>query len=401
MRIMTWCRRTASTAAAAALALTSAASGGAQELADGRWLPFIGCWEPVAEAQAEEAGLLCVRPEGRGVELFTVADGEVLTSDVLVAGARMERSAEGCEGWETAEFSQDGRRVFTRSEFVCGDAVPRRGSGVMSMVSPAEWVDVRSVGEGEEAVAWVQRYRAAAPDRVSAEGVDDPAQHFGMALRSARIAAAARLQLDDVVEAARAVEDKAVQAWLLARGEGFDLDAEALLAMADEGVSPDVIDVVVAVSYPDRFAVDVEGGAVDARAVEASRDTRRGDAYGYGPRYRGWRPLFWDPFYYGYGYGYGLGYRPYYGPFGYGYGYIPAGPIVIIDRASAAGGGRVVKGRGYTRGRSAPSGGSQPAYRGGGARRAQPAAGSRGSTGSSRPSGSSSTGRKAKPRGGR
>ena len=48
-----------------------------------RWLPFIGCWEPMETG--EDASLLCFRPEGSGVEMFIVADGEIAATEQLVA----------------------------------------------------------------------------------------------------------------------------------------------------------------------------------------------------------------------------------------------------------------------------------------------------------------------------
>ena len=111
---------------ASVLALASSAS--AQSM-DSRWLPFVGCWEAVGGE--EEVGLLCFTPDGVGVELANVLDGEVVSTERLVAdGAERDVSAEGCEGWESIEFSQDGRRAFTRTEFLCSEGEARSGTGV-------------------------------------------------------------------------------------------------------------------------------------------------------------------------------------------------------------------------------------------------------------------------------
>ena len=112
---------------------------------------------------------------------------------------------------------------------------------------------------------------------------------------------------------------KAVEAWVAGRGERFAIDADALVRLADAGVSESIIDVVVAVSYPETFAIAGEAGASmgsEQRAFDAPRTVR--SVYGYGMYSR-------SPFYnYGYGpYSY-YGYSPYnrysYGSL-YGYGY--------------------------------------------------------------------------------
>ena len=384
-------------AAFIAVALT-AASLSAQDL-DGRWMAFLGCWEPIGEAT--DSGLLCVRQVADGVELFTVVAGEITTSDVMVANAEQRpRSMEGCEGWETSEFSADSRRVFTRSEFVCGEGLPRASSGVMSLTAPTQWLDVRSVDVGGEQVAWVQRYQLVGPERVAEAGVDDATQDLGLAVRSARMSASRRITLTEVREAAERIDTKAVEAWVAARGERFALDGNALIELADDGVEESIIDVVVAVTYPETFSIDANAEA-RTRDAGALRGTRVGDGYGMrGGRYGfGARSFFWDPFYYG-SYGYSP-FSSFYGGFSggrYGYGYGYGGGYytpVVVDRISSGDRGRVVNGQGYRRGggsRSVDSGGSN----GDGARAARGSTGG-GSAGSSR--GSSGGGRTAKPRG--
>ena len=361
---------------------------------DGRWMAFLGCWEPTGEVA--ESGLLCVRPADNGVELFTVVEGEITTSDIMVANAEQRpRSMEGCDGWEAAEFSADGRRVFTRSEFACGGGEPRASSGVMSLTAPTQWLDVRSMDVGGEQVAWVQEYRLVGPARMAEAGVDDATRNLGMAVRSARMSASRRITLREVREAAQKVESKAVEAWVAGRGERFDIDADALIELADDGIEESIIDVVVAVSHPETFQIDA---GADARTREGRlRGTRVGDGYTYGnsPRYAfGARSFFWDPFYYG-SYGYSpfnsFGGGLYGNRYGYGYGYGGGYYTPVTINRVQADRGSVVNGRGYRRtgGSSTSSGGARTT---GGSSSAGP---SRGSS-----SGSSGTGRTATRRSG-
>lgn len=382
---------------------------------DYRWMAFLGCWEPTGEAA--ESGLLCVRPAEDGVELFTVVAGEVTTSDIMVANAEQRpRSVEGCEGWETAEFSADGRRVFTHSEFVCGEGLPRVSSGVMSLTAPTQWLDVRSVDVGGEQVAWVQEYRLVGPERMAEAGVDDATQGLGFAVSSARMSASRRITLANVREAAQRIDTKAVEAWVAARGERFALDADALIELADDGVEESIIDVVVAVTYPETFSIDANADA-RTRGRGELRGARVGDAYGYGMRgFFGARSFFWDPFYYG-SFGYGsFGYAPgrfssFYGsPFGYGfgsgfgsgYGYGYGGGYytpVVVERIPSPDRGRVVNGRGYRRSGGSSSAGARGSNGGGAS--AGPSRGSSGASSAGSSRGSSGGGRTAKPRGGR
>ena len=151
----------------------------------------------------------------------------------------------------------------------------------------------------------------------------------------------------------------------------------------DAGVADEVIDVVVAVSFPEQFAVD--------------RDARGRGVGGTGPAYRGrlgtrlygrgyYAP---DPFYFGYTpFGYG------YSRLGWWYGAHRPTVVIVSPRDDADRGGRVVNERGYTRG-------AGPGQNSAGATRIDlPPRGSVSPSGASSGRSSGSTGRKAKPRDG-
>lgn len=386
--------------AATATAQPVAGTGGA----DGRWLPYMGCWESTGSGPegAEGAdGMLCIRPaiDQEGVEFLSVSDGSVVETQLRPAdGRRQQVAREGCRGWERASFSADGRRIYLRSEFTCEGGVQRTTSGIMTMVSPYEWMDVQSVSVDGRAQPWVQRYRLAPPSRVSDAGLGDIASGLGMAVESARMAAAEHPEISDVIEASGAVDVGAVEAWIAELRDPFRVDAEALLRMSDAGVDERVIDVVVAVSYPERF--DVEGDGYEADRADRRVATRRPR----GVRGRGWYGSSWgyhpyDPYYYGRYSAYGHYYRPWgvYGAgFGFYRGYRPS--VIVIEPRSSSPRGRVVNGRGYTRSRGSSDAGTRsivPSRGSSSGGSISPAGASRGG------SSSTTTGRKAKKKGGK
>mgnify|MGYP000107870637 CR=1 FL=1 len=130
---------------------------------DPRWLPWLGCWE-AAEA-GEDNPLICVRPaaEGEGVEFVSWVDGE-FSSPELIQADGVPRSVERdeCVGMEEARFSQDGHRVYLTSEYACEGGVEQKASGILAMVNPMEWVDIKAV----DGNPWVLKYRLARASRV-------------------------------------------------------------------------------------------------------------------------------------------------------------------------------------------------------------------------------------------
>jgi hypothetical protein len=170
------------------------------------------------------------------------------------------------------------------------------------------------------------------------------------------------LALDEIKEASAKVAPAALEAAVAETKPRFDMNKHMLLDLADAKVPPNVIDVMVAVSYPDRFVIE-----------EPSQPA----PFAYVPPYAGASPFGidpFDPFYAGYYYYPGY----YYSPFGYGYlgrydpllfggGVYPLGGGVIgggggvgNNRPAASGAGRAINGQGYTRIHPADAAAAQP-----------------------------------------
>ena len=365
--------------------------------ADARWQAFVGCWAPEPGTPGPTA--VCVLPAaGSSVSVVTVAGDKVASRETIDAAVVTTSTRDKCEGEDRARWSPDGKRLFLASERRC-DGIAVHESGVMALPSANEWLDVRgvSVAKGPADVR-VRRYHrltslAGLPADVAAEA--DAMLADREPLRAAaRANAATALAANDVIAASRELDPAVLEAWLVENGDGFELDAKQLGRLADARVPERVIDVMVALSFPDRFAIARgPGGAtprpqVDTTVVRPVDETTR--SFYAGDRYR--RDYCDDGLLtatsrcYGNGYGgYGspYGYSPYaYSPYGWGgsswgYGYGNGAPPVIVVRGSGSdAGGRVVKGRGYTRSGSGES--------------TTETARPRGNTGSSSSSGSSS-----------
>ena len=388
-------------AAAALFALS--ATGQAQEPHNrAGWQPFLGCWSRVAAqvdatagAEGADPGVLCFAASDGQVEMLTIAGGAITHREPFPADRQpWTVEQDGCTGTETGRFSDDRRRIYVTSDVICDDGTPIRTSGIIAMTGGSRWIDVRAVERDGEVAAWSQWYRRTDTGALEALGISTGAEDLTMAMRIATSFVPTNIDVGDVIDAAEHVHPRAVEAWIAETGEPFaGLDADDLVALDEAGVPGEVIDVVVAVSFPRRFAFNRQEAVYQGEA-----DVR--------PRRTVWAQRTYDPFRYG-----SWGYSPYYGyglynPYGYGYGY--GGYYgrgggyyrpVIVDRApaSADDGGRVVAGRGYRGPRSTmtPSSGGSSGSSGAWTR----------SSGGSRSSGTATRGgsggggsRKARPR---
>ena len=343
-----------------------------QRWLDQRWLPWLGCWRLVEEAGAlpEAAGdfsafadsvMVCVAPAAppaaaTDVVVTTLADGEQMLAETLSAdGVEHPVDQSECRGRRRLAWSEDGARLFTRAELACSardDA--RRLSAVGLMADSRTWLALELVEAGERAAVTVKRYRRTGDvTTLSAAGPTLTPDLLARARTAASRTGDAELSIDAVIEAAAALDPAVLEALLVETGTMFDLDGRTLIRLDDGDVPGDIIDMLVALSFPDNFSV--------RRSASGGGGGFLGSWGGYG--YDAWYPYYAAPF------GYYYGWSPYRSLYGWGdYYYVNPGyygrPGAVISDAPDVSQGRVYEGYGYTRV-------ARPRDDGGG-RRAQP-----------------------------
>ena len=366
-----------------ALVLLAAAAPQAQDttLGDARWVPWLGCWQLVqddrgslaAAAATPDDVVVCVLPASgnRGVSMTTYGGGQsVLQQTVVADGVRHPVSEPECSGSQTSEWSLSGQRLLTRADITCIGQPARTVSAITLMAAGPTWVDIQAVGTGQDAPVRVRHYRRT--DSLPQNVVLPAVLQGRLGATAARLAGPTVMTLEEVVEASRKVAAPAVEAALYETGSRFDLNGRTLKALAAAHVPDGVVDVMVALSFPGHVAIDrpFRGSSRQTRRATAAsvhRSTRL-PSYSYAPYYP---PSVYDPYYalrlyppysyywpFGYSSWWGDPYRPYYFP--------GRRPVIIRPGGSARPGGgdrdrgRVVQGRGYTRGGSAASDAPRP-----------------------------------------
>ena len=354
----------------------------AQSPAAPRWNAWIGCWQAGSEvANLAAQPIVCITAaEGGAVELATVERerATVIARDTLDAsGEQRPFSLQGCKGWRRGEWSRDGRRLFLRSDVSCGEGLNRTSTGVLSISNDGDWIDVQSATAGGNASVRTAHYRAVTDTAGLPAEFASVIRGNELRLQIARAAAGAPVSTVEVIEAVQQLDTLAVQSWLIELGQKFELDGKRIVELAKAGVPGSITDVMVGVSFPQRFQlVEPEpargggyaGGGGDMRgnarrpltprdsALIASQYYGRSCAATWDPM---WMPSMYDSYYDPCAYRYGMpgyyGYRSYYGFAAYGgyygptyYGYYS--PPVIIVRDDEPPRGKLVKGVGYTRG---------------------------------------------------
>jgi hypothetical protein len=346
--------------------LLLAAPAHAQNSGDARWGRWNGCWELVMENSREGAPTpartgraprsqpndpmrpqVCVEPSSDGGATFTTKVGTQtpIVQTVVADGKDRPINEDGCTGTQRAEWSADGLRLYAHAELSCkGDQGTRRVSGLAMLGPDGRWTDVQSMDIGGRESFRVRLYR-----------------RTDNALIASPTVAATALTLDDVKEASAKVSPRALEAALVETRASFNLTGKRLLELQAAGVPGSVVDLMVALSYPDRFVIERTTSVDRAQPPILDDPFLLGWAFGYpvwseiygfySPLYGAFSPYYYSPF----AYPYYRGYNPFY--YGGYYPFYGGGGYVVVDGGGGGGGfpdrpsglGRVVDGQGYTR----------------------------------------------------
>ena len=350
-------RRTPLVAAAVLLFTLPLVSTAQTPTVDPRWSPYLGCWElgqesaldgvvdlfAIAARQARandrrDDVLICVTPTERSgaVAQQTVLNGATVLDEVIAAdGAEQVSEEANCRATRRAEWSSSGRQLFTRGTVSCVGQPDRQLAGMSFMMPGPAWEDVQMADVGGRRSVRVRRYGLSR----------EQARANRAALSLASPAPLARWTIDEVTEAAQKTAAEVVQAALVEVGTKVPLNRERLIALDEAGVPGTVVDVMVALSFPEKFVIDRPSPSYGSYGGGAPWGWGGGpmvgtmDPWVTASQY-GWLSLY-SPFGYQY---YGL-YDPRYGP---GWGW------AALNRPAENGGaeseeGRVVNGAGYTR----------------------------------------------------
>jgi uncharacterized membrane protein YgcG len=202
-----------------------------------------------------------------------------------------------------------------------------------AIVTGPFWVDLQMIeSQGRKSVR-VRRYRRAA-DQTGAP----PSAASGLGTMPLR----GRFSLDDIKEAAAKLPPDALQAAVFELGaSGYDLNAKRLIELDEAGVPDAVIDLMVAMTFPNKFVVE----RASVSSGGGGFDDPMWGAFSMWPYYA--HPLYYSSYYSPFGYGYWGYYDPWYSR--------PPGVIIInpgdggVVPGEPSGNGRVVDGQGYTR----------------------------------------------------
>ncbi len=318
-----------------------------------RWEPWIGSWRLVSNTintvgtVLKEEYLLTIRPDEKGkfVTMESARDKTVMFEEKIEAdGERHPLNKDGCTGWYSYSWSETGKRLLFKGESSCTGNLSQKISGILIIDTIGDCVDIKLFKSGEEKAITIRRYRSVENGFVS------PAPIIPSKAFVARMSAGTKFSIDEVIELSSKVEPEVLEAALVEMRSPFPVNSKQLVRLSDAKVPSQIVDLVVALSFPEKFTVE----RTALSWVKTVSDF-------YAPHYH-WpmSPWYWtSSAYLLYGYQYwGWDWYQYYGwYYPYNYNYVPHGG----GGSSSVSSGRLVAGQGYTRVYSGNSG-SQRRY---------------------------------------
>ncbi len=138
---------------------------------ESRWQPWLGCWRPTTSvmpiaprtpemATAPTETTLCVVPGSTptSVDVVNFSGGRITERTTIEPAQPTTKTVGECSGTETATWSGDGRRLYLRGTFTCGQGVTRKESGIMSLSADGEWVQAQSVAVNGNVTTYVAHF---------------------------------------------------------------------------------------------------------------------------------------------------------------------------------------------------------------------------------------------------
>jgi len=240
------------TLAVGALVLVAASSRAAMAQSptaelDSRWFAWLGCWTPT---DPSTRSVTCVIPiaGSRDAEALTIARGAIVTRERLDASGRPHSiDGNGCRGMETVNWSATDRRVYLRSDYVCGRTgrdAPGSTVGLFAIASTGEWLRVEKVRSGSGAIVNVNRFRPTDLSSVLTVSVIRSIESQQRAITTARAAVAAPITTEEVVDAVNNLDGDVVRTWLVVTDQPWALDGVQVVALENAGIPAPIMQLI-------------------------------------------------------------------------------------------------------------------------------------------------------------
>ena len=224
--------------------------------------PWVGIWTIADDQQGNRAtnpsqkGTVEIRPttDGKGLEISRKASNQPDVQEVLVPdGTRRPVNAQNCSGWQSARLVPEAGLIIGSSEMSCKDTGSFATSSLKMITATDTMVDIlalKTAGQTRLAVRHLMYER----DLTSTGD-----SQTGWAAVAARTALSAPWNLSTIIHLSRTIDTQLVQATLVEKKARLTLTPSSLKEMKTAKLPKEIIDLLVALAFPDEFHIQKNG----------------------------------------------------------------------------------------------------------------------------------------------
>jgi hypothetical protein len=327
--------------------------------------PWTGVWTFVDDATSKISTSpgtkstveIRLTPDNKGLEISRKVPNQPDVKDLLIPdGSRRPMTASNCSGWQSAKLIPEAGLIISSSEMNCKDKGFLATTNVKMILAADKMVDILALNAAGQTRLAARRLML--ENDLASEVNSEP----GYITVMDRMALAEPWNINTVIHLSKTMETQMLEAALLEKKARLDLTTESLRELKYAKTPKEIIDLLVALAYPDKFHIE-KNGTVELRPWLDSSSSTAVVPMGLGgisyvPTINNYPGMFYNcysmnGYYSGYAYsGYPGGCYSYYSPFWWDYPvYVPntvfIGPGGGGSTGWTSGTGRLVAGTGY------------------------------------------------------
>jgi hypothetical protein len=225
---------------------------------------WFGVWtitddHPSAATDSNQRNTVEIRPtsDRKGLNITRKNPSQPDVFDVVIPdGTKKPLNAQNCTGWKTYQWLPAAGSIVGFSETTCKDSGTFATSTLMMFVDNDQMVEVLSVKSAGRAGVAVrhlryEQYLAPVPD----------SQPPWVAVEQ-RISLAAPWTFEAIIQLSKSVEAAMLEAAMIEKKVRLNLTAGSLKQMQAAKVPKEIIDLTVALTFPDQFHIEKNGQVV-------------------------------------------------------------------------------------------------------------------------------------------
>ena len=241
---------------------TTVAQNSSEVRANSSLAPWIGEWTIVEDQSADRtnetslSALVEIRQtaDGKGLEIVRKMPQGPDVKEVLVPdGTRRPIDAKNCSGWQIAQLVPEAGAIISSSEMNCKDSGSFTTSNLKMILANDQMVDILGIKTAGQTRIATRRLRFE-QETTSAED-----SRSRMTAMVARTAAAASWNLNTIARLSGFVDTPVLEAALLERNVQLSVTAKSLKQMEADKIPKEIIDLLVALAFPDKFDIQTNG----------------------------------------------------------------------------------------------------------------------------------------------